>query len=98
MKLKEYVSIYADKFAVFNPYELRNHINFVRENCEYNSLENYILWELYRRMNYADHFALFDEICAKYPDVSDKHILTVLKAAFKACFGYDVETFSFSTL
>ena len=98
MKLKEYAPIYADQFARFNRHDLHNYINFVRKNHEYNSLENFILWDLYRRINRADNFALFDEIRAKYPDANDKHILTMLKAAFKMCFGYDVETFSYTTL
>ena len=98
MKLKEYVPIYADQFARFNRYDLHNYINFIRKNCEYNSLENYILWDLYRRINHADHFVLYDEIRQNYPDANDKHILTMLKAAFKTCFGYDVETFSYTTL
>ena len=98
MKLKEYVPIYADLFEHFNRNDLHNYINFVRESHEYNSLEKFILWDLYRRLNRADNFALADEIQAKYPDVNDKHILTMLKAAFKTCFGYDVETFSYTTL
>lgn len=98
MKLKEYVPIYADQFARFNRHDLYNYINFVRKNCEYNSLEAYILWDLYRRINHADHFVLYDEIRTKYPDANDKHIFTMLKAAFKMCFGYDVETFSYTTL
>lgn len=98
MKLKEYVPIYADLFARFNRHDLHNYINFVRKNHEYNSLENFILWDLYRRLNRADNYALYDEIREKYPDVNDKHILTMLKAAFKMCFGYDVETFSYTAL
>lgn len=98
MKLKEYVPIYADLFARFKRHDLHNYINFVRKNHEYNSLENFILWDLYRRLNRADNFALYDEIRTKYPDVNDKHILTMLKAAFKMCFGYDVETFSYTAL
>nr|DAE51359.1 MAG TPA: hypothetical protein [Caudoviricetes sp.] len=98
MKLKEYVPIYADLFARFNRHDLHNYINFVRKNRKYNSLENFILWDLYRRLKRADNFALSDEIYTKYPDVNDKHILTMLKAAFKMCFGYDVETFSYTTL
>lgn len=72
-------------------------ISFAK-NCEYNSLENYILWDLFRRVNHVDNYALYDEIRINYPDVNDKHILTMLKAAFKLCFGYDVETFSYTTL
>lgn len=98
MKLKEYVPIYADLFARFNRHDLQNYINFARKNHMYNSLENFILWDLYRRLNRVDNFALYDEICAKYPDVNDKHILTMLKAAFKMCFGYDVETLSNTAL
>lgn len=77
---------------------MHNYINFIRKNCEYNSLENYILWDLFRRANHADNYALYDEIRINYPDVNDKHILTMLKAAFKMCFGYDVETFSYTAL
>ena len=98
MKLKEYVPIYADQFARFNRHDLHNYINFVRENFEYNSLENCILWQLFMRVNHADNYALYDEIRRNYPDANDKHILTMLKAAFKMCFGYDVETFSYTTL
>lgn len=98
MKLKEYVPIYADLFARFNRHDLHNYINFARKNYQYNSLENLILWDLFYRINHADNFALFDEIRAKYPDANDKHLLTMLKAAFKMCFGYDVETFSYTTL
>lgn len=98
MKLKVYVPVYADLFARFNRQDLHNYINFIRKNCEYNSLENYILWDLFRRVNHVDNYALYDEIRINYPDVTDKHILTMLKAAFKTCFGYDVETFSYTTL
>lgn len=98
MKLKEYVPIYADLFARLNCHDLSNYINYIRTFCEYNSLENYILWDLFRRVNHADHYALYDEIRINYPDVNDKHILTMLKAAFKMCFGCDVETFSYTTL
>ena len=98
MKLKEYVTIYADRFARFNRHDLHNYINFVRKNCKYKSLEGYILWDLYFRINHADHFVLFDEMREKYPDANDNHILTMLKAAFKMCFGYDVETFSYTAL
>lgn len=98
MKLKVYVPVYADLFARFNRYDMQNYINFIRKNCEYNSLENYILWDLFRRENHADNYALYDEIRINYPDVNDKHILTMLKAAFKKCFGCDVETFSNTAL
>ena len=98
MKLKEYVPIYADQFARLNRHDLHNYINFVRENYEYNSLENRILWDLYRIINRADNYVLFYEIRENYPGVNDKHILTMLKAAFKMCFGYDVETFSYTAL
>lgn len=98
MKLKEYVPIYADQFARFNRHDLQNYINSVRKSQEYNSLENRILWDMYLRLNHVDNYALYDEIRAKYPDVNDKHILTMLKAAFKMCLGYDVETFSYTTL
>lgn len=98
MKLKEYVPIYADLFARFNHHDLHNYINFVRKNHEYNSLENFILWDLYRRINRADNYALYDEIRAKYPGVNDKHIFTMLKAAFKRAFGTDVETFANTAL
>lgn len=98
MKLKEYVPIYADRFARFNRHDLQNYINFVRKNHDYNSFENFVLWDLFSRLNHADHYALYDEIRINYPDVNDKHILTMLKAAFKMCFGYDVETFSYTAL
>ena len=98
MKLKEYVPIYSDQFARFNRHDLHNYINFVRKNFEYNSLENCILWQLFMRVNHADNYALYDEIRRNYPGANDKHILTMLKAAFRMCFGYDVETFSYTTL
>lgn len=88
MKLKVYVPVYADKFAFFNRHDLHNYISF-----EYNSLENRILWELFMRVNYDDNYMLYDEMRINYPDVNDSHILTMLKAAFKMCFGSDVETF-----
>lgn len=98
MKLKVYVNVYAEQFARFNRYDLHNYINFVRKNFEYNSLENYILWGLFRLLNYADNYALYDEIRINYPDANDSHILTMLKAAFKKCFGSDVETFANTAL
>lgn len=93
MKLKEYVPVYAQQFASFNRHDLHNYINFVRKNFEYNSLENYILWELFIRVNRAGNYMLYDEMRINYPGVNDSHILTMLKAAFKMCFGSDVETF-----
>ena len=93
MKLKEYVPVYAQQFASLNRHDLHNYINFVRKNFEYNSLENYILWELFIRVNRAGNYMLYDEMRINYPGVNDRHILTMLKAAFKMCFGSDVETF-----
>lgn len=98
MKLKVYVPVYADRFERLNRHELHNYIEFVQKHCDCNSLENYILWDLFHRVNHADHYALYDEIRINYPDVNDKHILTMLKAAFKKCFGGDVETFSNTAL
>ena len=93
MKLKVYVPVYAEQFAHFNRHDLHNYISFVRKNFEYNSLENCILWQLFMRVNHADNYMLYDEMRINYPDVNDSHILTMLKAAFKMCFGSDVETF-----
>ena len=93
MKLKEYVPVYAQQFASFNPHDLCNYISYVRKNFEYNSLENCILWELFRRVNRVNNYMLYDEMRINYPGVNDSHILTMLKAAFKMCFGSDVETF-----
>lgn len=98
MKLKVYVPVYAEKFASFNRYDLHNYINFIRKNCKYDSLENCILWDLFFRVNHADNYMLFDEIRINYPDANDTHILTMLKAAFKMCFGSDVETFANTAL
>lgn len=93
MKLKEYVPVYADKFARFDRAAFHNFVEFIRDNHEYNSLEAAVLWNVYQRLNRQDNFALYDEIRAKYPDVNDSHILTMLKAAFKRAIGSDVETF-----
>lgn len=98
MKLKEYVPVYADKFARFDRAAFHNFIEFIRDNHEYNSLDAAVLWNVYQRLNRQDNFALYDEIRAKYHDVNDKHILTMLKAAFKMCFGSDVETFANTAL
>lgn len=93
MKLKEYVQAYANLFNKFNPTELHNYIVYVRDNEDYHTLENRILWDMYRRVNHYTEFSLYDEIRAKYPDVKDAHTLTMLKAAFKQAFGCDVNTF-----
>lgn len=93
MKLKEYVPVYADKFARFDKPALHNFIEFTRDYREYDSLESAVLWNIYHRLNHLDNFALYYEIRAKYPDANDRHILTMLKAAFKTCFGTDVVTF-----
>lgn len=98
MKLTKYVPVYADKFASFTRQEVHSYIKHVRVYCEYNSLENYVLWRLFHKLNCDDNFATCDEIHAKYPGVKDAHILTMLKAAFKECFGSDVETFGSSAL
>ena len=98
MKLKEYVPVYAAKLARFTHQRMHDYIKFVVLYREYNSLENYILWSLYRYLNRCDNFVVRDEIYAKYPDVKDAHFLTMMKAAFKECFGTDVETFYSSAL
>lgn len=98
MKLKEYVPVYADKLAHLDRAAFHGFIEFIRSNGKYNSLEAVVLWTVYRKLNRQDNFALFDEIRAKYPDVNDKHIFTMLKAAFKLAFGTDVETFSNTAL
>lgn len=93
MKLKEYVPVYTDKFARFDRVVFHNFIEFIRDNYEYNSLEIEVLWGVFQWWNRQDIFALYDEIHAKHPDVNHKHILTMLKAAFKRAIGSDVETF-----
>ena len=98
MKLKEYVPIYANKFSRFDSKGVYNFIVYVRlhEHCD--SLENFVLWHLFRVLNRADNFATFDELRGKYTDVKDSHILTMLKAAFKTHFGLDVETLANTAL
>lgn len=98
MKLKVYVPVYAEQFARFSRHDLHNYINFIRKNFEYNSLENYTLWQLFHLLNHADNYALYDEIRINYTDVNDSCILAMLKAAFKMCFGSDVETFANTAL
>lgn len=98
MNMKEYVPVYADIFARFGHQRMRNYINYVRHNCKYNSLENYVLWSLYRYINREDGFVLFDAIHTKYPNTKDAHVLTMLKAAFKMQFGVDVETLANTAL
>ena len=98
MKLKEYVPIYANKFSRFERKTVHDFITFARLHNSYDSLENFVLWHLYRVLNRADNFVTFDEIRAKYPDVNDRHILTMLKAAFRMHFGADVETLANTTL
>ena len=92
MKLKEYVPIYANKFSRFDRKDVYNFIVYVILH------ENFVLWHLYRVLNRADNFAMFDELRGKYPDAKDTHILTMLKAAFKMNFGLDVETLANTTL
>lgn len=50
------------------------------------------------RVNHDDNYMLYDEMRINYPDANDSHILTMLKATFKMCFGSDVETFVNTTL
>ena len=53
---------------------------------------------LYRILNRVDNFSTFDKMREKYPHVKDRHILTMLKAAFKMHFGVDVETLANTAL
>lgn len=98
MKLKEYVHVYAAKLARFTCQYMHDYIKFVVLYRKYNSLENYILWSLYRYLNRCDNFVVYDEIYEKYPDTKDSHVLTMLKAAFKMQFGVDVETLANTAL
>lgn len=87
MKLKEYVPVYADKFARFDRAALHNFIEFIRDNHEYNSLDAAVLWNIYQRLNRQDNFALYDEIRAKYPDVNDKHIFDYAQGSLQTRVG-----------
>lgn len=55
MKLKEYVPVCAAKFARFTRPEVHDYINFVRLHCQYNSLENYVLWRMFHVINCVDN-------------------------------------------